>query len=157
MKINLHNPRIAAAIKIDDEAPLIYPVDFSRSGMASKSGGSHIVHLARRNSQLIRLSHDRSTLQKAGHKEATTMPARSPRAPISQNHSLESSSFNIVVGKPVQPLKNVLNMNILKATQIPQTTKPDTTDATRFQQHSLIGGNLILKEGHSGIKLVSPD
>ena len=101
MAINLRNPKIAAAIKIHDEEPVIYPEDFSNPGMAPKSGTNHIVHLARRNSQCIRLSHDRSTLQKAGDKVSTTVPNRSPRAPTSQNHSLESNSFNIVVGKPV--------------------------------------------------------
>ena len=85
-------------------------------------------------------------LQKAGDKAATTVTNRSPRAPTSQNRSLESTGFNIVVGKPAQPLQYAINTNMPIATPLPHATKLETTDSSRFKLHSLIGGNLILNE-----------
>jgi len=146
LAIKVHNPSVAAAIKIHDEESPSYPEDLGHSGLVSTSGANQMAHLSRRNSQCISFSFDRNVLQKAGDKAATTVTNRSPRAPTSQNRSLESTGFNIVVGKPAQPLQYAINTNVPTATPPPHATKLETTDSSRFKLHSLIGGNLILNE-----------
>ena len=45
-------------------------------------------------------------------------------------------------------------MRFIKATPLPYATKLDTAEnVARFKQHSLIGGNLILNDGHPGAKV----